>query len=155
MVFVCLFQGNLHWGCLLHHCWPFRDRKWLHLLQSKYRRAGHHQGNWGPAHLRQYCLIGINWVWTRADWWQIFCCFLMFLIMKGQHAQVSAASIETCGISSLEWQLVPRSLQLVLRPLTSSQTTATSFQPYATIPNVSVTSIQTSVTSSQTRVWTL
>lgn len=38
------FQGNLHRGGLLHHCWTTRDRKWLHVLQSQYRSSGNHKG---------------------------------------------------------------------------------------------------------------
>lgn len=47
----CSFQGNLHWGRMLYHCWTVRDRKRLHVFQSKYRRSGNHKGNWRPLQL--------------------------------------------------------------------------------------------------------
>lgn len=47
-------QGDLHRGCLLHHRWTSRDRKWLHVFQSKYWRPGNHQGNGRSLQLSGY-----------------------------------------------------------------------------------------------------
>lgn len=38
-------QGDICGRYFLRAGWPFRDRKWLHLLQSQYWCTGTHKGN--------------------------------------------------------------------------------------------------------------
>lgn len=58
--FICLFQGHLHRGCMLHYCRSVGDRKWLYLFQSKYWCPRHHQGNHTPERDVFVCLFSVS-----------------------------------------------------------------------------------------------